>query len=62
MTVWGHYAHMTGQAIQKGVEGGFHVLEGALHAYGTYKGAMELGGAIAGGLRAAAPMVAALAV
>ena len=62
MTIWGHYAHMTGQAIQKGVEGGLHVLEGALHAYGTYKSAVELGGVLASGIRAAAPVAAALAV
>ena len=58
--IWPQYLQDAGTALQKGLECGLHTLEGAVALYGTYKGAMELAGAIGGGLRAAAPAAVAL--
>ena len=40
---WSGYLQDTGHAIQKGLNTGLHVLEGALATAGTLKGAYELG-------------------
>ena len=58
--LWQQYAQDFGHAVQKGLETGFHTLEGALAVYGTLKGGYELAGAIGSGLRAAAPAAVAL--
>ena len=61
--LWNHYLADTGHAIQKGLEGGLHILEGAVSTAATIKGGMELVGAVGSTLRgmaAYAPAAAAL--
>ena len=57
---WQGYLQNTGHAIQKGLETGVHVLEGAMHGYETIRGAYELGSAAAPYVRSAATAAMAL--
>ena len=49
--LWNHYLADTGHAIQKGLESGLHVLEGAVATAATLKGGWELASAVGAGLR-----------
>ena len=60
--LWSQYAQDTGHAIQKGLETGLHTLEGGLAAYGTLRGAYELGAAAMPYIRGAAAAAPALAL
>ena len=60
--LWNHYLADTGHAIQKGLEGGLHLLEGAVATAATLKGGYELAGTIGAGLRAAAAYAPAAAL
>ena len=57
---WNEYAHETGQAIQKGASSALHALETGLAVYGTLKGGYQLATQVGTGLRAIAPVAAAL--
>ena len=61
--LWNQYLGDTGHAMQKGLEGGLHILEGVVATAATLKGGYELLGSIGTGLRglaAYAPAAAAL--
>jgi hypothetical protein len=63
--MWNQYLADTGHAIQKGLTGGLHLLEGTLATAATLKGGYELATAIGTGIRgmaAAAGPAAAVAL
>ena len=60
--LWSHYLNDTGHAIQKGLQGGLHILEGAVATAATIKGGYELATALGAGLRTAASAAPALAL
>ena len=60
--LWNHYLADTGHAIQKGLEGGLHLLEGAVTTAATLKGGYELAGMVGQGLRTAATFAPAAAL
>ena len=49
--LWNHYLSDTGHAMQKGLESGLHILEGAVATAATLKGGYELATSIGTGLR-----------
>ena len=49
--LWNQYLADTGHAIQKGLEGGLHILETGVATAATLKGAWELAGMVGTGLR-----------
>ena len=60
--LWSHYLADTGHAMQKGLEGGLHILEGAVQTAATIKGGIELAGAVGSTLRGMAAYAPAAAV
>ena len=60
--LWNHYLADTGHALQKGLEGGLHILEGAVATAATLKGGYDLITTIGAGLRSAAAFAPAVAL
>ena len=60
--LWNHYLADTGHALQKGLEGGLHILEGAVATAATLKGGYDLITTIGTGLRSAAAFAPAVAL
>ncbi len=58
--LWNQYLHDTGHAVQRGLQGGLHILEGTLATAATLRGAYELGAQAMPYIRGAAAMGAAL--
>ena len=60
--LWNQYLSDTGHAVQKGLEGGLHILESAVATAATLKGGYQLLTTIGGGLRSAAAFAPAAAL
>ena len=60
--LWNHYLADAGHFIQKGFEGGLHILEGAVGAAATIKGGYELASTIGAGVRGMAAFAPAAAL
>ena len=60
--LWSHYLADTGHALQKGLEVGLHILEGAVATAATLKGGYDLISTIGTGLRSAAAFAPAVAL
>ena len=60
--LWNQYLADTGHAMQKGLEGGLHILEGAVQTAATIKGGYDLISTIGTGLRSAAAFAPAVAL
>jgi len=60
--LWNHYLADTGHAIQKGLEGGLHFLEGAVATAATLKGGYDLISTVGTGLRSMAAFAPAAAL
>ena len=58
--LWNHYLSDTGHAMQKGLEGGLHILEGVVATAATLKGGYDLIRAVGTGLSTFAPAAALL--
>ena len=60
--LWNHYLADTGHAMQKGLEGGLHLLEGVVSTAATLKGGYDLISAVGTGLRSVAAFAPAVAL